>query len=247
MSTSPADLPANRRHLFVFVALIGALSIALYWVDLQVAKALESPDLTAIWKPHASIIRAILENLIAGAIAAILLALTYRWVVALIDPADRVIEVAPGAITERLLKNASRTRSYTFIGNTASFVSAAVLPVIVDSARSSGLPKSVSLFLVDPTDTRAVASYVGYKDRVIRAASRVADQGLAMWVPPAADRPTEMPDNVVAKVLAAIYLAAFAALPSGVSVAVYLRRSITRFWLKKPKVCLLGVAVRPMR
>jgi hypothetical protein len=229
MSDSTQDLPSSSRHRSYFLWIVIAISVALYGVDWQLVVAMELPDASAALKQHGQIIRSILENFIAGAIAAILLAFLYRTIVNLIDPADRVIEIERGGITARLIRNATRTRSYTFIGNTASFVSTVILPTLVDSARSSGQARKITLFLLDPTRQEAVLGYANYKDGARRAHSKVADQSLGRWVSPGITKGVESEEVVIAKVLAAIYYAAYAALPAGMEVTVYLRASFTPF------------------
>jgi hypothetical protein len=223
------DLPARHIHVVIAVSLVSLVCMFLYWCDLRIAQAIDEDQIGKEWKQHATITRAVLENLIAGAVAAILLALTYRWIVAFIDPRDRVIEVSPSNITNRLLRNAQRTRDYIFIGNTATFVSAAVLPVLSDSIRTTGHPRSVTLVLIDLMDSDAVASYSAFKLSGLQTASKVADQHLARWVPPLNKPEGETSEQIVSKVLAAIYLAAFSSLQSGMVVSVYLRRSFTPF------------------
>jgi hypothetical protein len=227
MTNSSNELPSGRNHRYMFVSVVAATCAALYFLDLWLTTALEGIDSASI-KQHISIFKSVIENLIAGAIAAVLLALTYRSVVAWIDPGDRVIEVPPTAITDRLIRNARSTRSYVFIGNTASFVSSSVLPALAESARTSGHPKLVTLFLIDPTDITAVAAYVGYRELVAQGSYRVADSEQATWFLPQQKR-VETPDEVVAKVVASIYIAAYVALYPGMNVAIYLRRSFTPF------------------
>lgn len=228
MSQSPDELPQSSNHRIVFVLVVTLICILLYFLDNYLTGSIDGPNVSASFKQHVTIIKSVIENLIAGAIAAVLFALAYRWIVNWIDPGDRVIEVAPGTITDRLLKNAKSTRSYVFIGNTASFVSSFVLPVLAESARTSGHPKVVNLFLIDPTDQLAIASYVGYRDRVAKGAHKVADYDNAVWFPPL-PKMVETTDEVTAKVLSAIYIAAFVALYPGMNVYVYLRRSFTPF------------------
>lgn len=228
MSQYSDELPQSLNHRIVFVVVVTLICIALYCADDYLTGVIDGPDVSTSLKQHVGIIKSVIENLIAGAIAAVLLALAYRWIVNWIDPSDRVIEVPPGTITDRLLKNAKSTRSYVFIGNTASFVSSFVLPVLTESARSSGHPKTVSLFLIDPTDQLAIDSYVGYRARVAKGVHRVVDSESAVWFPPET-RKVETPDEVRAKVLSAIYIAAFVALHPGMHVSVYLRRSFTPF------------------
>ena len=228
MSQSPDELPQSRNHRIVFVLVVTLVCIALYFFDNFLTGAVDGPDVSASYKQHVAIIKSVIENLIAGAIAAVLFALAYRWIVSWIDPGDRVIEVPPGTITGRLLENAKSTRSYVFIGNTASFVSAFVLPVLAESARTSGHPKAVNLFLIDPNDQSAIESYVGYRALAAKGAHKVADHDPVVWFPPQ-PRKVETPDEVKAKVLSAIYIAAFVALYPGMNVSVYLRRSFTPF------------------
>lgn len=225
----PDDLPHASRQVAASVGVVVVISGLLYVLDFKIASLIDENTVSPFWKQNATLVRSVLENLIAGAVAALILALTYRWIVAFIDPRDRVIEVSPGSITERLLKNARRTRNYVFLGNTATFVTAAVLPVLVDAARMSGHPRTVKLFLLDPLDEQAVESYSSFKHRVAQTASRVADANLARWVPRAKPPKGETADEIAAKVIAAIYLAAWSSLQSTMTITVYLRRSFTPF------------------
>lgn len=223
MAESQQDLPSSSRHRNVFVAAVAAVSVVLYLVDSYLISEMERSGSPAFLKHHGQIIRSILENLIAGAIAAILLALLYRTVVNLIDPADRVLEIDRGSITRRLIRNAAATRSYIFIGNTASFVSTAILPVLADTSRVTGHSRSITLYLLDPTCQDAVLAYANYKNGARLAQAKTADQTTARWVSPGRTLAPESEEEVIAKILAAIYLAAYAATPAGMHVAVYVR------------------------
>lgn len=225
----PDDLPRASRQVAVSVFIVLTISIILYSADLYLANLIDDKSTSSFWRQHFTLTRSILENLIAGAVAALLLALTYRWIIAFIDPRDRVIEISPTAITDRLLKNARRTRNYVFLGNTATFVTAAVLPVLVDAARVSGHPCNVKLFLLDPMDQISVDSYSSFKLRVAQTASKIADADLARWVPRARPITAETGDEIAAKVLTAVYLAAWSSLQSTMTVTIYLRRSFTPF------------------
>lgn len=223
------EMPNGQRRVVVAVMAIFFLCLGLYWLDLHVSAFADNEENPAQLRQHAGIVKAVLENLIAGSIAAILLALTFKWIVALVDPKDRVIEVSPSNITPRLLRNARRTSNYVFIGNTATFVSAAVLPVLSDAVRTTGIPRSITLILIDPMDKEALQSYSEFKLRAAQTASKVADQDLARWVPPIATPKGESSEEISAKVLAAIYLGAFASLQSGMEVSIHLRKSFTPF------------------
>jgi hypothetical protein len=227
MSRTNDALPQSRNHRVVFVMAVIAICVILYITNYALATVINEST-TVPLKQHLSIIRSVIENLIAGAVAAVLLALTYRWIVDWIDPGDRVIEVPPSDITNRLLRNARNTRGYVFIGNTASFVSSSVLPILAESARHSGQPKLVTLFLIDPTDASAVNAYVGYRARALKGSHKVADSELAVWFPPQ-DKKAETPDEVIAKILATVYLAAYVALYPGMNISVCFRRSFTPF------------------
>lgn len=226
----PDDLPDRQFHVIAAVLVIVLICGVLYWIDFfYIAGKLEANQIGPEWKLHATVIRAVIENLIAGAVAAILLALTFRWIVAFIDPRDRVIEIPPRKITDRLLKNAQKTRDYIFIGNTATFVSTAVLPVLCDSVRKSGHPRSVTLILIDLMNDEAVKSYSAFKLSGKQTASKVADRQLARWVPPLNQPVGETSAEIKGKILAAIYLAAYSCLQSGMGVSIYLRNSFTPF------------------
>ncbi len=223
------EMPNGQRRVAFAVIAIFLLCLALYWVDFHVSAFADNKENPVELRQHAGIFKAVLENLIAGSIAAILLALTFKWIVALVDPKDRVIEISPNNITSRLLRNARRTRNYVFIGNTATFVSAAVLPVLSDAVRTTGIPRSVTLILIDPIDKETLQSYSEFKLRAMQTVSKVADQDLARWVPPITTPKGESSEEISAKVLAAIYLGAFASLQSGMDISVHLRKSFTPF------------------
>jgi hypothetical protein len=227
MSQSNDELPKSQNQRIVFVAVVSVICAVLYLGDYGLTALTDGSTSTSV-KEHVSIVKSVVENLIANAIAAAVIAFAIRRIIDWITPTDRVIEVPPGEITERLLKNSKDTRSYVFIGNTASFVSSSVLPILVESARRSGHPKVVTLFLIDPTDTAAVDAYVGYRARIAKAAYRVADIEQATWFLPQHKR-GETPDEVVAKILATIYIAAHASQFPGMNISVYVRRSFTPF------------------
>ncbi len=226
MSLPTDDLPQSKNHRNWFIAVVVLTCVALYWLDGIVTSSIEGSSEN--WRQQVSILKSIIENFIAGAIAIVLLALTYRWIVDWLDPGDRVIEVPPTEITERLIRNARRTRNYVFMGNTASFVSSAVLPILVESARTSGQPKVIRLFLIDPTDSVAVEAYVGHRDRVANGTYRVADHEQATWFLPQ-EKKVPTAEEVKAKVLATIYVAAYMSRFPGMEISIYLRRSFTPF------------------
>ena len=223
MAEIQQDIPKSRRHRNAFVAIVTAVSIALYFLDLFLISEMESPSSSAVLKQHGQILRSILENLIAGAIAAVLLALLYRTVVNLIDPADKVLEIERGSITSRLVRNAAATRTYIFIGNTASFVGKAILPVLVDTSRATGQSRAITLYLLDPACQDGVVAYANYKNGLRLARAKMADQTTARWVSPGPTGAPESEDMVIAKILATIYLAAYAAIPAGIQVKIYVR------------------------
>lgn len=227
MTESKDDLPQSQNQRIVFIVVVSLFCLGLYFADYGLNALIEEAKSDSS-KRQLSIMTSVIENLIAGAIAAVLLALAYRWIVNWIEPGDRVIEVPPGQITDRLMRNARSTRSYVFIGNTASFVSTSVLPVLVETARTSGHPKTVTLFLIDPINGAAVDAYVSYRARVAKGAYKVADTELAMWSLPQSKK-IDSPDEVVAKILATFYIAAYAALHPGVNIVIYLRGSFTPF------------------
>lgn len=227
-SQSPDNLPRGKNHLKIFVALVVLLCVALFCVDLWLISKADLTTNSSFEKSVVAIVRSVLENLIAGAIAAIVLALTYRFVIALFDSGDRVLEISPGAITERLLRNARDTSNYIFMGNTASFVASSVLPIMIEGARTGSTEKRLSAYLIDPTNVSAVASYVAYRSRLARATVSVGDAYAGTWKAP--ERiPTETPDKVVGKVICAVYLCAIASTSRNISVQVYFRRSFTPF------------------
>lgn len=228
------DLPVNTRHVFIAFFVVLFLSLIFYWCDMKAISELQN-ELTknsnqeTDFSRTLSIIRSVLENLIAGAWAALILALSFRWIVALIDPRDRVIEIPAGGIGARLRDNAKKTQRYTFLGNTATFVSATILPTLVDAAQLSGTPCKIDLYIIDPMDSLSVSSYASFKTQVSQARSAVANQTISRWVHPIFPTHIETDENVLSKLLAAIYLAAYTSVQSGIELRVHLRRSFTPF------------------
>lgn len=222
------ELPKSKRHLITFIIAVFTICVATYALDVWITRSTEESSPTGL-KLHLLIIKSIAENLIAGAIAALILALTYRYIVWIMRPGDRVIEVPPREITSRLIKNAQKTRSYVFIGNTATFVASSILPILRESARTSGRPISISLFLINPTNNRVLKEYVTHKYKAAQGALKTADNETTRWVSPSADPKQETHESAAAKVLAAVYLGAYASIQPGVTVCIYLRNMFTPF------------------
>lgn len=225
----PDDLPAGKRRVFAAILVVSVLSLAAYIFDVYISDAVAEGAISGGLVKHVVIIKSILENLIAGAIAAIFLALSYRTVVNWVDPADRVLEISPGRITSRLISNARSAKNYIFVGNTATFVSASILPVIVDSARVKGQMRHVDLFLINPLEQSVIESYASFKSAVAVSKSKISDHNMAKWVLPSLDVKAESIEDVKGKILAAIYLTAFASTAAGVTACIYLRREFTPF------------------
>jgi len=223
------DLPTSRNHVRAAAFFVIVIAIALYFVDVELTNFLGSGEKSAPNSIHGQILKSILENMIAGAAVAFLLAIGYRWIVRLVEPGDRVIEVSRGHISSRLQENARSTSRYTFIGNTATFVTASILPILCSRARQTGQTIAGKLFVIDPRDDSVIEAYIGHKDRVRLARSRIADSDLASWTRPVLDVSTETPSEAKAKIYACIYLSAYAAKSSGISIDLYLRRSFTPF------------------
>lgn len=219
-----SDLPKGRNQLPVVVALLLGFVVILYLADYLLTEAggLGSTR-------HGLLARSILENTIAGAFAAIVLALSCRWAVRLVEPGDRVIEIPPGAISDRLKNNARRTSRYGFIGNTATFVTAAVLPILCARSQRSGQSVFVRIFIIDPRDTDVVTAYVRHKSRVRVSNSKIADYDLASWTRPSGESAAESFDMALSKLYACLYLCAYASKSSGVEIIVHLRKSFTPF------------------
>ena len=225
----PDDLPTKKRHVLISICVVIAICVISYLIDLKIVEMKADKNVTDVWKLHGSIASAILENLIAGVIAAVSLGLTFRWIIAFIDPRDRVIEISPSSITDRLRKNAQTARNYVFMGNTATFVSATILPILIDSALNKSYPRIVTLIMIDPVDASAVSSYSRFKNSVAQSQSKLCDQFIGKWVTPIYAPKIETPDEVIAKLISAIYIATFASLQKDMHVSIFLRRSFTPF------------------
>ena len=220
-----SDLPRSGRHVSAIAVVLFVVFCVLLLVDFSVTKAaIANKDNVAL-----QIARSILENVMAGAVAAFILAIGYRWITQIIDPADRVIEISSDAIGRRLEKNAGKTLSYSFVGNTASYVTAAILPILCARTRKSGSAITVKVIVIDPREEKTIGAYLRHKDRVMRAQSRVANMESASWVRPEPVLAPDTSDKIAAKLLACIYLCANASKVSGIHLDVYLRRSFTPF------------------
>ena len=234
--SNPFDeqMPSRKKHVVAATLMIAALCIVLFLVNViisgEIAREISVPPVgDSGWSRSLSIVKSVIENLIAGAIAALLLAMMFRTIVNFIDPRDRVIEISSGDITKRLKSNARNTQRYTFIGNTATFVTASVLPILVDLARLTNRPRQIDLFILDPINKPAVESYSAFKKQIANANSVVSDQRDAQWVQPSTMNHIDTEAKVLGKLVAAIYLAAFASLQTSMEVRIFLRRSFTPF------------------
>ena len=219
-----SDLPKGRNQLPVVVVLLLVFVVILYLADYWLT------DAGGLGSTRPGLLtRSILENTIAGAFAAIVLALSYRWAVRLVEPGDRVIEIRPGSISDRLKSNARLSSRYGFIGNTATFVTAAILPILCARSQRSGQSVFVRIFIIDPRDPGVVTAYVRHKSRVSVSSSKIADYDLASWTRPSVDSASESFDIALAKLYACLYLCAYASKSSGVEISVHLRKSFTPF------------------
>jgi hypothetical protein len=226
------ELPQGRRRLGVGVLVVFTVIAICYALDLfaaELASSISKTNSADGRLVHLGIARSVLENLMAGALAALILGLAYRSIITWIDPADRVVEITANRITERLLRNAKRSEHYTFIGNTATFVTTAVLPVLTAEARTTSRTRTITLFMIDPLDLPTVQTYRNYSNRVAQQSSKVSDATMAAWVAPTSSSKTQSDDDVIGKVLAAIYFAAYSVSMQGMTGAVYLRRAFTPF------------------
>lgn len=226
------DLPKRQRHLgiavgIVLMFIVGCIALDI-WLINYVAE-LSKADGKNVWITRLEVLRSILEDLVASALAVLLLGLMYRMVVAWIDPGDRVEEVTASQITARLLQNARKSQRYVFVGNTATFVTTAVLPVLSDSARTESRVRTIELYVIDPIDTVTISAYRNYIDWVAQQGSKVSDATLAMWVRPSTEIASNPKHEVVGKILAAIYLTACSICMQGLSGSIYLRRTFTPF------------------
>lgn len=177
-----------------------------------------------------SLLAAISDNVIAGMVAAFILAVLYRTIVQWVDPRDRVVEVRADEITRRLLRNADHTRSYTFVGNTATFVASSIIPLLCATSRKTGRSQAVRVFVINPLMDEVIDAYVLGKFRGMIAASKVASEETASWVRPVPNsRASETPAAAKAKIISCLYLCAYAARHAGMSVELYLRGAFTPF------------------
>jgi len=222
------DLPSHKRHVQT-IGVVLLISLALmYWLDISVSTKAASGAVD-VDKLRWGIAKAVIENLMAGIAAAFALAVAYRAVVRLFDPVDRVVEIGASEISGRLLRNARRTWKYTFIGNTATFVSASVLPIMLARAREARRGVVISIFIIDPRDEAAVHAYVSHKNRVRLARAQNADTYSPAWVRPSGQSNAEPPETTLAKLYACIYLCAYASKASGIDMGLFMRRSFTPF------------------
>ena len=194
------ELPTAKRHLRVAVALVILFIALCLWADwwsIEQASGLAKLDQNDVRISYLGTLRSILENLIASALAVLLLGLMYRFVIAWIDPADRVVEISAAQITDRLIANARKSQAYLFVGNTATFVTTAVVPVLTDAGRTASRSRTITLFLIDPLDQITVDNYREYSDRVAQEATKVSDATLATWIRPSSQGRTQSDSEAV--------------------------------------------------
>lgn len=213
-------LPASSRQVH---------ATALIVVIVVIILAAFSAVLEYLGGGEPKLLNSILQNMIAGVLAAFVLALTYRFVVKWIDPRDRVIEIRSSAITQRLIKNARKSMGYTFVGNTATFVSSSIIPLLCATVRTTGRSVSVRVFVIDPRENTVVAAYVAHKDRVKLTSAHTSNEDSAAWTYPIKVVEGETIEEVQAKLISCIYLCAYAARHSGVQLELFLRTAFTPF------------------
>lgn len=227
-------MPSRSRQVVAAVIAVAAFCTLLFFINIFVAKEIAKevaipPAGESDWSRGLVTVKSVIDSLIAAAIAALLLSFIFKLIVNLIDPQDRVLEIAPSDITARLQENARNTQSYIFIGNTATFVTASIIPILVDIAQLTNFRRSVELFILDPMSDQAVKSYISHKKRVAIAISEIFDQKSTRWIQQMEVGKVDDEDQVAGKLVAAIYFSAFASLQTSMEMRVFLRASFTSF------------------
>ena len=220
-----SDLPKSNKQIKYIAVVLAITTAILIYIDVKIRAAI----VVSNQKSTLNMALSIIENIMAGLTTAFILAITYRLIIQFIDPADRVIEIEALNIGRRLRSNARKTTSYTFIGNTATFVVSTIIPTLCDAARTTGKPVAIKIFVIDPRDSNVVQSYIRHKNRTQQSLSKVADLDTASWTRPSLTGKSETSNEVIAKLVSCIYLSAYASKCAGISLDMYLQKSFTPF------------------
>lgn len=168
----------------------------------------------------------IVENLIAGGVAAIILAFISDYILRFVDPKNKVEEIQSSKISSRLKFNAEKTSSYLFIGNTASFVTKEIIPIIFKKSVDTNIKKSISIYLLDPSCEEAVNAYVSYKNRILFSDSK-GQHNFGGCKLCESKRISE--DDVISTIICTVYIAAYVSQSNFVDVDIYFRKYFTPF------------------
>jgi hypothetical protein len=222
------DLPRPTRQVMGALALVLCIMVSAYWIDILLRTYSEDQNISTFQKNNYTIIISIVENLVAGSVAAVMLALSYRWITLSIDAKDRITEIKAHNIRERLLVNAQKTINYIFMGNTATFVSTSVLPILKD-ARETSIDRGIEIHIIDPMEIAVIGQYVNFKNDTPPKPILSPLGRFPVWGEKREERKPESSHDVLVKLLTAIYLSAYASTSATLKVELYLRKSFTPF------------------
>lgn len=222
MNGSGLDSGNQKLHFICYsLIFIFLCSVGLFLINL-----IEGLNENGIgWIARKSTI-SILENLIAGGVAAIILAFISDYILKFVDPKNKVEEIPSSKISDRLKFNANKTNNYLFIGNTASFVTREIIPIIFKKSVETNIKKKVSIYLLDPSCDEAVKAYVSYKNRILFSdyKGQFGFKGCELCE----DKKTSV-DDVIATIVCTLYLAAYVSQSNFIDVEIYFRKYFTPF------------------
>ncbi|MGU3626961.1 hypothetical protein [Comamonas sp. C24C] len=212
----------NQKIYFIIYSLLFILFCVVFLIFINNLEFTDNSKLNSIVKSTNTIV----ENLIAGGVAAIILTLISDLILSFVDPKNKVEEISSSKISARLKLNANNTNNYLFIGNTASFVTKEIIPILFRKSFESHIKKNLSIYLLNPKCNDALEAYVSYKNRILFSDSKGNFSYKECSI--CEGKKTSV-DDVISTILCTIYMAAYVSQSNYVEVNVFFRSYFTPF------------------
>lgn len=151
-------IAAHRRAVLTAAAILLAILVFARFSWLLERNANGNPEVFAV-------LRGQIDGLISTIVVSGTLATFFWWFK---PPSNRLPtggEIFPDEISSRLRKAAAEADEWEYVGHTARFVRAAVLPALVQRSKLQGANIKIRAVILDPTCSETCQRYAEYRNR----------------------------------------------------------------------------------